>query len=133
MVGSGIWVISYTFLINANTRHRSATFRELIDIKKETNTDAGPVNGSGVFLQLSVSGTVEQQPDAHSRFMIALEFAYSPIYEVVISGDPSRSDTQAMLTALRTGFHPGSIVVLRPEGVQAAPVTLRPLFLTADT
>ena len=127
MVGSGIWVISYTFLINANTRHRSATFRELIDIKKETNTDAGPVNGSGVF------GTVEQQPDAHSRFMIALEFAYSPIYEVVISGDPSRSDTQAMLTALRTGFHPGSIVVLRPEGVQAAPVTLRPLFLTADT
>ncbi len=55
-----------------------------------------------------------QTPVAHSMVMAALEFALNT-FEVVIAGDLQAEDTKAMLSALRSEFIPGKVVVFRPE------------------
>ena len=48
--------------------------------------------------------------------MSAVEFGVEPSYEVVIAGDLSADNTQAMLSALRPIFIPNKVVILRPPG-----------------
>jgi uncharacterized protein YyaL (SSP411 family) len=51
--------------------------------------------------------------------MAAVEFGTGAAVEVVIAGDPEAEDTRAMVRAVRSGFHPRSVVILRPEGAEA--------------
>ncbi|MBN1305612.1 MAG: thioredoxin domain-containing protein [Anaerolineales bacterium] len=55
-------------------------------------------------------------PAEYSMLMSAIDFALGPSYEVVIAGEPTAADTQAMLAALRSGFNPNKVVLLRPAG-----------------
>ena len=59
---------------------------------------------------------IEGAPSDYSQLMNAVDIAVGPSYEVVIAGDPSASDTQAMLSALRQNFIPNKVVLLRPPG-----------------
>ncbi len=59
---------------------------------------------------------IEGAPSDYSLMMSAVDFAVGPSYEVVIAGDPSAADTQAMLSALRQEFIPNKVVLLRPPG-----------------
>ena len=56
-----------------------------------------------------------QVPDAHTFMMAGLDFLLGPTHEVVISGDPERSDTQEMLHAMRYRFLPNVSVMLRTD------------------
>ncbi len=60
------------------------------------------------------SQTVRQQQSGHTQLMVALDFAVGPSYEVVIAGNPSESDTRAMVAAIRRRFIPNKVVILRP-------------------
>ena len=74
-------------------------------------------------LTRAFSGQVERYPPGYAHMMMALEYAFNPNYEVVISGRPEAADTKAMLEALRRTFIPGKVVILRPaEGTEAAEI-----------
>ncbi len=60
------------------------------------------------------SRSIWQAPWAYTQMMIALDFAFGPTSEVVISGDAGADDTKAMLAVLRKEFIPGKVVILRP-------------------
>ena len=53
---------------------------------------------------------------AFGLMLSAVDLGVGPSYEVVIAGDPSADDTQAMLSALRGEFFPNKVVLLRPPG-----------------
>jgi uncharacterized protein YyaL (SSP411 family) len=62
------------------------------------------------------AGAVARYPSGHALLLIAYQYAYSPAKEIVIAGDPSREDTQAMLRAVQQKFLPNTILVLNPSG-----------------
>jgi len=59
---------------------------------------------------------IRESPAAFTQWMISLDFAFGPSSEVVIAGEPEAPDTRAMLRALRGGFIPNKIALLRPPG-----------------
>ena len=59
---------------------------------------------------------IDGAPGDYSLIMSAVDFGVGPSYEVVIAGDLSADDTQAMLSALRPVFIPNKVVLLRPPG-----------------
>jgi len=68
------------------------------------------------YLGRSFSGAIEQSPAAYTMLMTALDFAFGPSSEVVISGDLQAESTKKMLKALRKEFIPNKVVILRPDG-----------------
>jgi len=75
-------------------------------------------------LSRAFSDSIAQSPGAHTQFMIALDLARGPSYEVVIVGDSQTEDTKAMIRALRKVFVPNKVVIFRPAGEAAAAITL---------
>jgi len=63
----------------------------------------------------SFSGIITQSPAAYTMFMNALDFAFGPSSEVVISGDLQAESTKKMLKALRKEFIPNKIVIFRSD------------------
>jgi len=64
----------------------------------------------------SFSGIIAQSPAAYTMFMTALDFAFGPTSEVVISGDFQSESTKKMIKALRNEFIPNKVVIFRPDG-----------------
>ena len=96
----------------------------------------GHITGKTDFLKKAesitkaFSGLIEKYPPGHAYFMMVLEYALNPSYEVVVAGKIGARDTGAMLKALRRPFVPGKIVVFLPadktaaaEIIQLAPYT----------
>ena len=54
-----------------------------------------------------------QSPTSHTQFLVALDFAIGPSYEVIIVGNPQSEDTEKMLKALNEKFVPNKIVLLK--------------------
>ena len=69
------------------------------------------------------SAKVSGNPSAHSQLMCALDFGVGPSHEIVIAGRAGGNDTAQMLRALRRTFVPNKIVLLRPSGAEAPPIT----------
>lgn len=62
------------------------------------------------------SGEIAGQPAAYPETLCGLDFFFGPTREIVISGEPGAPDTLALLEAVREGFRPNQVVVLRsPE------------------
>jgi uncharacterized protein len=57
-------------------------------------------------------GIVRLQPSGHAQFMVALDFALGPSYEVVVAGEPLSSDAIEMLHALATTYLPNKVTLL---------------------
>jgi len=74
-------------------------------------------------LSRAFSSAISQSPGAHTQWMVALDFARGPSYEVVIVGDPQAEDTKAMLRTLREAFVPNKAVILRPPGTETPDIT----------
>ncbi len=74
-------------------------------------------------LSRAFSDPIAQSPGAHTQFMMALDLARGPLYEVVIVGDPQAEDTKAMVGTLRKAFVPNKIVILRPANEEAPAIT----------
>ncbi len=57
---------------------------------------------------------VQPMPFGHTHLMMAVDFAMGPSTEVVIAGDSKSQATSDMLKALREGYLPSTVVVLKP-------------------
>ena len=61
------------------------------------------------------AGFMEQAPSATGQMLIALDMLLGPMSEIVILGDPSESDTTAVLSELRRKYLPNCVVACRTE------------------
>jgi len=71
----------------------------------------------------SFSDDIARAPLAYTQAMVAIDFATGPSYEVVIAGDPDGAEDNEMLKALRGAYVPNKVVLFRPVGVEAPPIT----------
>ena len=71
---------------------------------------------------LSAFGSAARAPAAHTLYLVALDFALGPSFEVVIAGDSAASDTRAMLRAFQARYLPHLVLLQRPEG-ESPPIT----------
>jgi uncharacterized protein YyaL (SSP411 family) len=62
---------------------------------------------------------VASQPSAFTFFLAGLDMELGASQELVIVGRRESEDTRALLDVAREGYHPGRVVLLRPEGEQA--------------
>jgi len=67
------------------------------------------------------AGDLAAAPASHTFMLLGLDFALGPAFEIVIAGDPSALDTQALLLTARTSYRPAQVLLLRPPG--DAPIT----------
>ena len=59
---------------------------------------------------------VRQHPSGFTALLVGLQFALGPTHEVVVVGERTAADTEAMLQALRTSYLPGKVLLFRPAG-----------------
>lgn len=78
------------------------------------------ITGEATFLQkaerllASFSKDLRTAPHGSCSLLSGLDFSKGPTYEVVISGELTRQDTQNMLKAVRTRFFPSAVLLFRP-------------------
>ncbi|OHE76426.1 MAG: hypothetical protein A3F67_08450 [Verrucomicrobia bacterium RIFCSPHIGHO2_12_FULL_41_10] len=60
--------------------------------------------------------TLEGMPTAVPQLLVALWYSLQPPQQWVIAGDPTASDTQALLVTARKGFHPERVILLVDGG-----------------
>lgn len=66
------------------------------------------------------SGEIVEQPAVYPETLCGLDFYFGPTREIVISGGKDAADTKAMIAALRKGFRPNQVILLRtPENAAA--------------
>ncbi|MGI9553721.1 MAG: thioredoxin domain-containing protein, partial [Thermodesulfobacteriota bacterium] len=66
-------------------------------------------------LSAAFSSSLNKAPISHTMFMVALDFAVGPSYEIVISGDKNSDDTKTMIEKLRDNYIPNKVVVLKDK------------------
>jgi uncharacterized protein YyaL (SSP411 family) len=59
------------------------------------------------------AGTVKSQPTAFTYFLLGVDFAVRPGQEVVISGEPDKSDARKLLAALNLNFTPNKVTLVK--------------------
>jgi len=65
------------------------------------------------------SGEIAEQPAAYPLVLCGLDFDFGPTREIVVSGERDSEDTRAMIGALRKGFRPNQVILLRtPENAE---------------
>jgi uncharacterized protein YyaL (SSP411 family) len=62
------------------------------------------------------SDLLQSHPFAAGQMLIALDFYLGPVQEFAVVGEPTNEETQRVLRAIHTGFHPNKVVALRPLG-----------------
>jgi len=77
-------------------------------------------------LARSIAASASAQPTAHTHLLSAIDRAFGPSYEVVITGDLTDSTTRTMLHTLETTFLPRVTSMYRPPGEHAAIDDLAP-------
>lgn len=65
-------------------------------------------------LSRAFSGNVQEGPSAFTQFLVGVDFAVGPSHEIVIAGRSDSSDTQEMLSTIRSRFIPNKVVLFRP-------------------
>ena len=70
----------------------------------------------GVAIIRAFGGDLQRSPESFTFMLSALDFALGPAAELVIAGDPASAETKKMVSAVRRGFHPNMVVLLRPAG-----------------
>jgi hypothetical protein len=79
------------------------------------------------------SHQVKRSPSAHSQFLVAVDFALGPSYEVVIAGHSQAEDTKDMFRSLRSQFLPNKVVLFRPLEQESPDVVRLAPFLKEQT
>lgn len=60
------------------------------------------------------SADIKGYPAGHAQFMVGLNFALHPSYEIVIVGQSNSSDTLKMLAALQNTYLPNAVLIFIP-------------------
>ncbi len=74
------------------------------------------------------SAQINRLPQGYTQLMTGLLQANTPSCEVVISGNPTSSDTREMISSLQSGYFPNCVVLLRPEEADQKLFNLIPLL-----
>jgi uncharacterized protein YyaL (SSP411 family) len=82
-------------------------------------TGNGQLEEKAMELGRAFSKAVNQFPSGYTQFLVAVDFAIGPSYEVVIVGKTEEDDTRRMLEALRTRFIPNKVIVFRPTELES--------------
>jgi uncharacterized protein YyaL (SSP411 family) len=61
------------------------------------------------------AGTVKSQPTAFTYFLLGIDFGIRPGQEVVISGEPDKTDAQKLLAALNLDFTPHKVTLVKSD------------------
>ena len=61
------------------------------------------------------AGTVKAQPTAFTYFLLGVDFVLRPGQEVVIAGDPAKSEARQMLAALNLNFAPHKVALVKSD------------------
>ena len=88
------------------------------------------IEEAGYKALLAISGLLAEAPQAAGQGLMALDFQVGPSHEVIIvDGDDSVSG-DAMISAIRTEFHPNVVLARWPTGIEesALPDVIRPLM-----
>jgi uncharacterized protein YyaL (SSP411 family) len=80
----------------------------------------------GLAAARGFAGEIEHSPAAFTQMLCGLDFMAGPGQEVVIAGDPEALATREMVEAVRGGYWPNAVVLLRPEGEAPGIVALAP-------
>src|SRR5262249_54142639 len=94
----------------------------------------GKLTGRTNYLQAAeqtfqmASALMERAPTASGQMLLALAMYFGPTPEIVLLGDPTGSDTAAVLSGLRHTFIPNRVVALRSGGESSGSSALVPLF-----
>jgi len=64
------------------------------------------------------SKQVADQPMAYTQLLIALDFIIGPSQEIVVAGEPTLTNTQAMIHAVQRSFLPNKVLLLRLQGTE---------------
>ncbi len=97
----------------------SASLLNLLRLARLT----GRTDEKAAQLSAAFGASIGESPAAYTLWMVALDFALGPAYEVVISGKPQAEDTQVMLRALREVFLPNKVVLLLPDDAASEEIT----------
>jgi uncharacterized protein YyaL (SSP411 family) len=76
--------------------------------------------------------TVGAVPSAYTQFMIALDFAIGPSYEIVVAGKSDAEDSAALLRTVRESFLPNKVLLFRPTNEENPPITKLSAFTQAQ-
>jgi len=96
----------------------------MLNLLRLARLTANPeLEDKAAHLSRAFSSALSQSPGAHTQWMVALDFARGPSYEVAIVGDPKAEDTKAMLRTLREAFVPNKAVILRPASEETPDIT----------
>jgi hypothetical protein len=66
----------------------------------------------------SLAGEMERYPRSYTFALGTLDHLLGPLHEVVVTGEPDRDDTRALLEAARGVYAPGAVLLYRPPGDQ---------------
>jgi uncharacterized protein YyaL (SSP411 family) len=69
------------------------------------------------------AGSMAKYPAAHVHLISVLNMALNSSSEVIITGDPAREDTLAMLSALRQSYSPNMVAVFIPSTIHNPEIT----------
>ncbi len=61
------------------------------------------------------ANTVAKAPTGYSFFLMAMQFAFGPTKEIVISGDPTHVKTKEMMKQIQQTYLPDAVVALAPK------------------
>jgi uncharacterized protein YyaL (SSP411 family) len=89
-------------------------------------TRASELEERAAQMSRTFSKVIEQNPMAHTQFLVGLDFALGPTNEVLIYGNPKSDETHQMMRALRTHFIPNKTVQLNPTLPKSSLSTLIP-------
>ena len=78
---------------------------------------------------LRAFGGAARSPAAHTLYLLALDFALGPSFEIVVAGDPAAADTRALLSAFAHRYRPHTVLLARPEGDAPPIAALAPYTL----
>ncbi len=62
------------------------------------------------------SRTVALSPAGYAHLLSAVDYMAGPSREVVIVGDPAKKDTKELIKALRKGYRPNNVAILKTPG-----------------
>ena len=86
-------------------------------------TGDGQLEAKAAAVGRAFSSQVSRGPSSHAQLLCALDFGVGPSHEVVIAGPVGDEGTALMLRALRGEFLPNKVVLFRPTGQEAPPIT----------
>ena len=99
------------FMDNAYPSANSVAMLNLLKLSGITGDEG--LRDKAMELISAFRGELSAGPSSAAQLLIALDFAVSPLIEVVIAGDPDAGVTKDMLQLLRSGFYPNKIVIFR--------------------